>query len=229
MTNPYKFECCYILMLPFNPLVDLGQAVTAPVPKDAPYFYELDIQFRKLQPVQKQIAQVNVEVRGHVLNDEIWVAECYYTLAGPLAEATIRLKETVNTELRKELLAETRYKGPLVEEYSILLVSGVQGLPDDFVNANKLTLARLMRESERTHNDEQIKQIMQSRARYGLEDLTIVDWEGALVISPTADFQTEIDLLVIGNYHLWKYRQVDEQIDSLLKQIRALVGRSFSW
>jgi hypothetical protein len=70
---------------------------------------------------------------------------------------------------------------------------------------------------------------LQSRTRYSAEDLTIIDWEGGLIISPNADFRTEIDLLKIGNYHLLKYRLVDEQIDSLLQELRVLVGKSFSW
>src|SRR5579864_4013390 len=226
MTNPYKFECCYILMLPFNPLIDLGQAVTAPIPKDAPYFFELNIQFRKLQPVQKQVGQVPVRVLGQVLNNEIWVAECYYTLNGPLDDAAIQLKHTINEALRKEFVKEVQYQGSLIEEYTILLVDGIQGSPDDFVSANSVILARFLRESARLLDTQQIQQILQSRTRYGIEDLTIVDWESALVMSPHADFQTEIDLLKIGNYHLLKYRLVDEQIDQQLKQLRVLVGRS---
>jgi hypothetical protein len=229
MANPHKLEFCYILTLPFNPVVDLGQAITAPVPKDAPYFFELNIQFRKLQPVQKQIGQVPIRVLAQVLNNEVWIAECYYTLSGPLDDAALQLKHTINAALRKDFLKEVQYQGVLVEEYTLLLVSAFQGAPDDFVNANSVILARLLRESDRIHDAQQVQRILQSRARYGVEDLTIVDWEGALVLSPQADFQTEIDLLKIGNYHLLKYRLVDDQIDAQLKQLRVLVGRSFSW
>jgi hypothetical protein len=155
--------------------------------------------------------------------------QCYYILNGPLDETAIQLKETVNTTLRQDFLKQSGYQGPLIEEFTILLVSGLQGLPDDFVSANILILARLLRASERLHDTAQIQQIFQSQTKYGVEDLTIVDWEGALVISPGADFQTEIDLLKIGNYHLLKYRLVDEQIDLQLKQLRVLVGRSHSW
>ena len=199
MTNSYQFECCYILMLPFNPLIDLGQAITAPVPKDAPYFFELNIQFRKLPTIQKQIGQVPIRVLGQVLNNEIWVAECYYAINGPLDDAAIQHKHTINAALRKDLLKDAHYQGVLVEEYTILLVSKLTGSPDDFVSANSVILARFLRESERLLDAQQIQQILQSRTRYGVEDLTVVDWESALVISPQADFQTEIDLLKIGN------------------------------
>ncbi len=224
-----RFEFCYILMQPYTPLVDPGQAIASPVPKDAPYFYELDIQYRKLQTRQKQIDTVPVRIQTQVLNREIWTAECYYTLPTPLDKSAIKFKHAINTALRADFLKETGYTGSLVEEFTIVLVSGLGGSPDDFVGQNSALLAQLLRPSDRPLDATQTEQILQSRTRYGSDDLTIVDWEGALVISPAADFQTEVDLLKIGNYHLLKYRLVDEQIDVQLQDLRVLVGRSFSW
>jgi hypothetical protein len=34
---------------------------------------------------------------------------------------------------------------------------------------------------------------------YSKDDLTIVDWDGAIIIAPDGDFQSDIELLKVGN------------------------------
>ena len=216
-------------MMPYDPSLDDGQIVTAPVPKDAPYFYELDIQYRKLPAVEKQIDGVRIRVQPQVLNHEVWVAECFYSLPDPLEDSAIMRKQTINAGLRTLFVAENHYTGLLIEEYTALLISGISGTLEDFLLDNRVFFAQLLRRLDRVPDDGQVQQILQSQTRYAGDDVTIVDWEGALVISPGADFHTEIDLFKIGNYHLLKYRLVDEQIDEQLLQLRSLIGRKFSW
>jgi hypothetical protein len=228
-TIPHRLDFCYMIMQPYEPWVDHGESINAPLPKDAPYFYELDISFRHLKTAEKSIRGVNVQIQTQVLNDEIWVAECQYTLQGFLNEPVHRFKQAINATLRQSLLEETNYRGSLIEEYTILLISNLNESPDTFVETYQSVLAQLLRSPDRPLDTEQIQLILQSRTRYAADDLTIVDWEGALVISKAADFRTEIDLLKIGNYQLLKYRMVDEQIDRQLQQMRALIGRRLSW
>ena len=226
---PFRFSFCYILMIPYDSSIDDGQVITAPVPKDAPYFYELDIQYRKLPAVEKQIDGVRVKVQPQVLNHQVWVAECVYSLDDPLDDSAIQRKQKINAGLRTLFLKENHYDGPLIEEYTVLLISGITDTPDNFVQNNRIFFAQLLRRLDRVPDDGQVQQILQSQTRYAGDDVTVVDWEGALVISPGADFHTEIDLFKIGNYHLLKYRLVDEQIDEQLLQLRGLLGRKFSW
>jgi len=60
-----------------------------------------------------------------------------------------------------------------------------------------------------------------TRARYTDRDLTIVDWEGALIIDDAQDFQSDIELLKIGNYELLRYRLLDRAIERNLQTVRA--------
>jgi len=46
-----------------------------------------------------------------------------------------------------------------------------------------------------------------------------VDWEGAVIIAPEGDFQSDIALLKIGNYQLLRYRMLDESLETILDQI----------
>nr|MBP7692915.1 hypothetical protein [Anaerolineales bacterium] len=64
------------------------------------------------------------------------------------------------------------------------------------------------------------------RARYADADLTVVDWEGALIIDADGDFQSEIELLKLGNYQLVRYRLLDRAIERHLEALRReLTGR----
>jgi hypothetical protein len=47
----------------------------------------------------------------------------------------------------------------------------------------------------------------------------MVDWEGALIIAPNADYQSDIALLKIGNYQLLRYRMLDQSIEEMLDKI----------
>lgn len=42
--------------------------------------------------------------------------------------------------------------------------------------------------------------LLRHRARYSQSDLTVIDWEGALIIAEAGDFQSDLELLKIGNY-----------------------------
>jgi len=62
--------------------------------------------------------------------------------------------------------------------------------------------------------------LLRHRARYSQSDLTVIDWEGALIIAEAGDFQSDLELLKIGNYHLLRYRMLDRQIERGLAGLR---------
>ena len=64
-----------------------------------------------------------------------------------------------------------------------------------------------------------MNEILASRTRYSAEELTLIDWEGAVIIAPKADFRSDIALLKIGNYQLLRYRMLDQSIEELLDKI----------
>jgi hypothetical protein len=65
----------------------------------------------------------------------------------------------------------------------------------------------------------EIEDILVSRSRYSTQDLTLVDWEGAVIIAPNSDFQSDIALLKIGNYQLLRYRMLDQSVEDMLDKI----------
>ncbi|MBI2331456.1 MAG: hypothetical protein HYU84_04710 [Chloroflexi bacterium] len=49
--------------------------------------------------------------------------------------------------------------------------------------------------------------------------MTLVDWEGAVIIAPNGDYESDIVLLKIGNYQLLRYRMLDYSIEKMLDKI----------
>ena len=46
-----------------------------------------------------------------------------------------------------------------------------------------------------------------------------MDWDGAVIIADNGDFQSDIELLKIGNYQLLRYRMLDELVEKMLDTI----------
>jgi hypothetical protein len=82
-----------------------------------------------------------------------------------------------------------------------------------------MKLANFIRSQRDVFDKEEMNEILGSRTRYSAEELTLIDWEGAVIIAPKADFRSDIALLKIGNYQLLRYRMLDQSIEVMLDKI----------
>jgi hypothetical protein len=88
-----------------------------------------------------------------------------------------------------------------------------------FVASNTRRLAHFLRTQREELDEAEIEEILSSRVRYSKDDLTIVDWDGAIIIAPDGDFQSDIELLKVGNYQLLRYRMLDQSVEASLREI----------
>ncbi len=189
-----------------------------PLTKSAPYFLELDTAFAELGQSTIEIDGLPVILRRQLIDEQVQSVECSYPLRDALHVESGKLKRAVNAKLREKVLREAGYSGAFVEEYVIVcLAAGTGPAPDSFVEANRLALTALLRSPTLSETD--AEQTLISRARYSDRDLTIVDWEGAVIIDSEADFQSDIELMKIGNYQLLRYRLLDRDIERNLEQV----------
>ncbi len=234
-TMRHRLSVCYLLMQPSTPSPEStestnhGEATPTTLPKDAPYFFDLDIEYHAIRDVELVVQDVTVRIQTQSFNDEVRVAECLYALDLTLDDDILARKQAIHHALRQDFKVALNTSDSLLEEYTILLISDVEGSPDELVETYQAVLAETLRSTTLPLKGEQMDQILKSRTRYGSDDLIIVDWEGAAVISKSADFRTEIELLKIGNYQLLKYRMIDRQIDLQLQQIRAVIQGPIRW
>ncbi len=226
MDTHASLKFSYLLLMPYSLTMEAGTpSVAPPPPKDAPYFFELDIEFRTLAKKTMVFEDVTITIHPQVLDDQVWIAQCEYALGDTLRPEMIEKKQRLNAYIRQELLRELGYQGDLVEEYAIALVQSNAKSPEAYIKKHSFQLARLLRSSDKLITQEQAGSILKSRVTYSRSDVTIVDWESALVIAEHGDFQSDIDLLKIGNYQLLRYRMLDEEIEADLQSLRRMLTK----
>ena len=210
-------ELCYLLAFP-----DLAESMEEPPEqihglKDAPYFQPIDISVRTLAGVVKfETGEVEGTTLRQRYDDRVQMVECHFTLDDPLS---LRTRDSVEKALQEKFLpAKIRANG-MFEEYAVLLLRSVNPSPDGFVDKNAAALARFIRAQRETFDERDIQDILSSRVRYSKADLTLVDWQAAVIIAPEGDFQSDLELLKIGNYQLLRYRMLDENVEASLRTI----------
>ena len=212
-------EICYLIAFPD---ADDGKA---PVPepfkglKDAPYFQPIDIDLVTLGEETVLIDGHAVAVIRQRYDGRVQMVECLFELKEPFAASVLQERAKIQNALESKFIPVQYRQNGLFEEYTILLVQQVKPSPDKWIEKNSTDLANFIRSQREVFDKEELNEILASRTRYSAVELTLVDWEGAVIIAPNEDYQSDIALLKIGNYQLLRYRMLDQSIDAMLDKI----------
>ncbi len=214
-------EICYLLAFP-----DTSDGAT-PVPsaeqfkglKDAPYFQPIDIDLVTLGEETVVIEGYAVSTMRQRYDNRVQMVECHFDLKNPFAKTVLQDRAKIESVLQSRYIPEAIRQSGLYEEYSILLVDNVKQAPDQWLDKNAVAIATFIRSQRDTLDKAEIADILKSRTHYSAREVTMVDWEGAIIIAPNADYQSDIALLKIGNYQLLRYRMLDQSIEDMLDKI----------
>lgn len=212
-------KLCYLLFAPYSKNRGKYTLTDFKKVKNAPYFFDIDIDTSSISKTEVNLDGVKVSIEYFLYDQKVLLAQCVYDLNEKLTESTIFVKEKVNNMLREKLLESLNYKGNLVEEYSVILMQDAAN-PSEFVKKKKYLLARLMRNLDNKIDASEVEDILYSKVSYTKGDLTIVDWEGAIIFAKDGDFESDIELLKVGNYQLLRYRMLDSEIEDNLILLR---------
>lgn len=213
----------YLVLFPLNNKNKKSGEKKDGLIKRAPYFLDLDISVEKIAKNHFEIFDQKVVENAFIYDESVFVIQYEYEIDTDLTENVFDLKIKLNEELKSLAAANYKAEGKLIEEYTILLIDKV-GKIDDFVEKNQFLLARFVRSLEKKVNKADADEILTSKVSYSKEDVTIIDWEGAVLIDPEGDFESQIELLKIGNYQLVRYRVLDLKIEKSLEDIRRAVS-----
>lgn len=213
-------EICYLIAFPdVNEGNDPAPEQFKGLIKDAPYFQPVDIDLVTLGEETIIIEGFAISIMRHRYDGRVQMVECRYSLDDPFAASVLQMRMKVQAALQSRYIPEYTRQSGLFEEYSILLIKEAKPTPDKWVERNALGLANFIRSQRDVFDKEEMNEILGSRTRYSAEELTLIDWEGAVIIAPKADFRSDIALLKIGNYQLLRYRMLDKTIEELLDKI----------
>ena len=212
-------EICYLLAFPDSEEKTHQSTEQFNGLKDAPYFQPIDIDLVTLGEETIVIEGYAVAVTRQRYDGYVQMVECHFDLRDPFAASVLQERTKIQSALQSRYIPEGYRKSGLFEEYTILLVEDAKPTPDKWLEKNALALANFIRSQREVFDKNEIGEILASRSRYSTQDLTLVDWEGAVIIAPNNDFQSDIVLLKIGNYQLLRYRMLDKLIEDMLDKI----------
>jgi hypothetical protein len=147
--------------------------------------------------------------------------DCRVQLSDVLRAPVIQQREVIERTLAERFVPVEHRANGLFEEYVVLLLTQAKPDPERYLEKNAVQIARFIRSQREVFDQLELGQILSSRVRYSTQDLTLVDWEGALILAPNGDFQSDIELLKIGNYQLLRYRMLDRGVEKMLDDINA--------
>lgn len=215
-----KTEICYLLAFP-----DHAEATPEPHEqirglKDAPYFQPVDIRVRTMGQSEVQAGGVQASVHRQRYDERVQIVECHFQMEDALSTEAIQQREIVQRNLQERFIPVEHRNSGMFEEYVILLMVGAKPTPDIYLQKNGLALARFIRATRQLFDEQETAQTLSSRVRYSKNELTMVDWEAAIIVAPDGDFQSDIELLKIGNYQLLRYRMLDANVENSLRRVR---------
>jgi hypothetical protein len=117
------------------------------------------------------------------------------------------------------------------EEYSVFAVSEYEGPPEQFLTHAPI-IASLLKSERLELDPKEVEHTLQAQIKYAMNDLAILDWDGAFVFDPQGDFEDDLELLVLANLQLLRHRILDRGLDERLARMADLVrltagGRPF--
>jgi hypothetical protein len=70
---------------------------------------------------------------------------------------------------------------------------------------------------------QEVQYTLGSKIKYGNNDLSIIDWDGAFLFDPAGDIEEDLELLTLANLQLLRHRILDHQLDGRLARMAELV------
>jgi hypothetical protein len=124
--------------------------------------------------------------------------------------------------------ASQAHESPVVEDYVIFHVEGFA----EPVDINRLCtdhgreIAQILRAERQALSEQEVDDALGVRISYGLQDLTIVDWNATLLIDREGEDVRAV--LEFANVELLELRYLDEKLDRALDQAHGTLSRR-SW
>jgi len=73
-------------------------------------------------------------------------------------------------------------------------------------------IAQLLKDDASELTDEEIDQTLASSLRYDKNDMTVIDWDGALLLDKNNEFEDNITLIELANIQLLSLRVLDDRL-----------------
>ncbi len=153
---------------------------------------------------------------------DVVVVEASLDLENILSDSTLEFKRSIIAECRR-ILEEFTCCREFDEEYSVYCISGYTGDPEVYLSLHGEKIAAFLKNERIPLDEEEVNATLSSYLKYGKDDITIVDWDGAFIFDSAGDFDSNIELFEIANLQLLKSRMLDDELDDRLEKTTQLL------
>lgn len=130
-----------------------------------------------------------------------------------LAAKAERLADQVGAALRPHMVKPAP-RVPQTEAYTIFCLQDVPADADAWCKERRAAVAALLNEEpEGRLSDEQVEETWDHSLSYTRDDVTVIDWDAALVVDKTGYFDDVLYVVELANLQLEEYRLLDDRLD----------------
>lgn len=193
--------------------------------KSSPGYPDVIPKHKVIKLERRMVSEEEVVFLVKAYPPHIVVVEASLDRDDMLASDALEIKRALITECRK-VLAEFGCNKEFDEEYSVYCISDYSGDPEVYLSVSGDRVAALLKNEDQPLDDVEVSATLSSSLKYGKNDITIVDWDGAFIFDSTGDFKGDIELFEIANLQLLRYRMLDNELDRRLERTLSLLKSS---
>lgn len=154
---------------------------------------------------------ISYEKNVKAFRNEYMIVEARANFDSDNAGELLKIKDELNAEAVDT--AKDYGDLSLYEEYTFYCVTDYEDY-DAFVDENRLMIARLLKDEILDLTENEIDRTLQTSLRYDKEDLTVIEWDGALLLDKDGLFDENITLIELANIQLLSLRALDSRLSS---------------
>jgi len=203
------------------------------LPKDMPLYKPLAIEPRPLSarlegfPVRLLVriydvgvvtVMMRVEFEANELSDLLPFHNPKLEDGQSLDEVASRLRSQVCDSLKDSMVGWTEFPAA-PEAYTVFCLTEIEGVRDvnTWLNQQRRQVAGLLTETEADHLSEgQVSEVLRIQRSFENSDLTVIDWDAALVADLTGYVDDVLYALELANLQLEEFRVMDRRLDKYL-------------
>lgn len=205
--------------------LETTQVVEVRTAKSAPSYLDVIPKQKVVRVEKRDVDGCGVEFLVKAYLPDVVVVEAALNREDILSESTLDIKRSISSACRK-ILSEFGCDSQFDEDYAVYCISGYSGDPEVYLTLHGDRIAALLKNERIVLDEEEVRSTLSSSLKYGCDDITIVDWDGAFIFDSSADFGSNIELFEIANLQLLKSRILDRELDGRLEKTFGLIGLS---
>ena len=193
--------------------------------KSAPSYPDVIPKQKIIKIEKRDIDGIEVDFLVKAYLPDTVVVEASLNMGNILSDTTLELKRLLLSECRK-IMGEFSCDPQFDEEYSVYCISAYRGDPEVYLSLYGEKIAAFLKNERIQLDEEEVQATLVSYLKYGKDDITIVDWDGAFIFDSAGDFESNIELFEIANLQLLKLRILDNDLDDRLEKALQMMGVS---